>query len=66
MQMNTFETMNRKLEQFLYLHGIPHIDQYKSIDGLNVWVYHDSAEVKRVVTEFRTIQTRIHQQKRSA
>ena len=52
---NTFETMNRKLEQFLYLHGISHIGQYKSADGLNVWIYERTPEAQRVVAEYRAI-----------
>jgi hypothetical protein len=52
---NTFETMNRKLEQFLYLHGISHMSQYKNVDGMNVWVYNDTDNLRRVVAEFRSI-----------
>lgn len=52
---DTFETMNRKLEQFLFLHGILHIGQYKNDDGMNTWVYSNTDELRRVVAEFRSI-----------
>ena len=52
---NTFETMNRKLEQFLFMHGINHIGQYKSVDGLNVWIYEKTPRFDSVVAEYRSI-----------
>ncbi len=53
-----FETRNRKLEQFLFLHGIPHISFRKDADGMTVWKYENTSEAQRVVEEFREIQAR--------
>lgn len=56
MVMNTFETSNRKLEQFLFAHDIRHSSWYKrQSDGMTVWVYPDTAEVAHIVAEYRGI-----------
>lgn len=55
---NLFETRNRKLEQFLFLHDIEHIGFRKDADGMTVWQYESTPELKRVVQEFREIQAR--------
>lgn len=54
-QANTFETANRKLEQFLFMHDIVHLRWYRNNDNLTVWVYPNNAEVMGVVSEFRAI-----------
>lgn len=53
--MNTFETSNRKLEQFLFAHFIRYKSWYKSDDNMTVWVYDDTPEVKKVVAEYRAL-----------
>lgn len=53
--MRTFETNSRKLEQFLYLHDIPHTSWHKDEDNMTVWVYPNTEEVRRVVGEYREI-----------
>ena len=53
--MNTFETCNRKLEQFLFAHFIRHESWYKNEDNLTVWVYPDTPNVRKVVAEYRTL-----------
>lgn len=55
---NVFETSSRKLEQFLFAHCIQHIGYHKDEDGMTVWEYPKTAEVSRVVTEFREIMGR--------
>ena len=35
--MNTFETCNRRLEQFLFVHDIHFMEWYKNEDGLTIW-----------------------------
>lgn len=61
--MNHYETSNRKLENFLFVHDIFHVRWYKNpIDGLTVWVYDDTHELRRVVAEYMEIALRrIHQ-----
>ena len=51
----TFETTNRRLEQFLFAHFIRYSTWYKGADGMTVWVYPSTAEVMRVVAEFRAL-----------
>ena len=53
-----FETTSRKLEQFLYVHDIFHQGWHKDIDGMTVWEYQETDELKRVVEEYRMIQAR--------
>ena len=53
-----FETASRKLEQFLYSHDILHIGIHKDEDGMTVWEYADTDELRRVVAEFREIEKR--------
>lgn len=53
-----FETDSRKLEQFLFLHDIPHQSFYKNEDNMTVWVYPDNEEVREVVSEYRRIVSR--------
>lgn len=55
---NLFETSNRRLEQFLFVHDIFHTGWYKNSDGLTTWTYPDTPEVKRVVAEYREIDAR--------
>ena len=49
----TFTTMNRKLEQVLYNHGIMFISQHKNEDGMTVWSYERTAELESIVGQFR-------------
>lgn len=37
--MKLFETIDRRLEQFLFVHYIPFESQYKNERGLTVWRY---------------------------
>lgn len=52
---NKFETASRKLEQFLYAHNIPFQSWHKNEDGMTVWVYPNTDDVRRVVAEYRSI-----------
>ena len=54
----TFETTSRKLEQFLYMHDIHHCDWRKDPYGTTIWVYPNTPEVQRVVTEYMGIVAR--------
>ena len=56
--MNTFETCNRRLEQFLFVHDIRFSEWYRNNDGLTTWVYPDNAELREVVKEFRKLDER--------
>ena len=56
--MNTFETCNRRLEQFLFVHDIHFMEWYKNEDGLTCWVYPDNMEIRGVVEEFRKLDAR--------
>lgn len=55
---NAFTTTNRKLEQFLYMHGIRFDHWTKDLDGITIWVYENTPETMRVVEEFRDINAR--------
>ena len=55
---DTFETTNRKLEQFLFVHDIHFEHHYKNDDMMTTWVYRKTSELIRVVREFREIQSR--------
>lgn len=56
--MKTFSTMNRKLEQVLYNHGIMFIGQHRNIDGMTVWTYEATQEVEEIVSRWRAAQER--------
>ena len=56
--MITFKTANQKLEQFLFVHDIRFISFEKNSDGLTEWTYDISAELERVVAEYREIDSR--------
>lgn len=57
--MKHYETSNRKLENFLFVHDIFHVRWYKSpIDGLTVWVYNDTPELRRIIAEYMEIAQR--------
>lgn len=51
----TFDTVNRKLEQFLYVHDVFHSDIYKTEDGMTVWCYRDTPRLREVVAEYKEI-----------
>lgn len=53
-----FETQNRRLEHFFFLHGIDFEEQFKAPDGMNVWRYCLDEEGRRVLEEWRTIKAR--------
>ena len=57
-QVRTFSTMNRKLEQVLYNHGIMFIGQHRNIDGMTVWTYEATQEVEEIVRRWRAAQER--------
>lgn len=50
-----FTTTNRKLENFLYLHKIHHVGQYKNDDSMNAWVYLVTPRFKEVLEEYYSI-----------
>lgn len=52
---NIFQTTNRKLENFLYLHKIHHVGQMKNEDGMNVWLYSVTPRFTEVLNEFKSI-----------
>lgn len=56
--IKTFSTMNRKLEQVLYNHGIMFIEQHRNIDGMTVWTYESTQEVEEIVRRWREAQER--------
>lgn len=64
--MNTFETCNRRLEQFLFVHDIFFKEWYKNADGLTCWVYADNMETRDVVEEFRKLDARRREKRLSA
>lgn len=45
---------SRKLEQFLYAHGIDFIACDKDDEGMTIWTYELTDEVSRVIKEFCT------------
>jgi hypothetical protein len=51
--MENFETMNRTLENVLYYLGVNHLESYKNIDGMTVWVYPNTEKVRQIVGWFR-------------
>lgn len=51
-----FETTNRKLEQFLYMHEILHIGSRTNEDTYTVWQYEDTPELHATIQEFKVIQ----------
>lgn len=58
MHNEIFETANRKLENFLYVHDIQALGFHKNDDGLTVWEYARTPELMETVEEFREIQKR--------
>ena len=60
-----FETANRKLEQFLFMHDIMFYRFYTNEDGLTTWVYVETEETRRVVEEFRAIQKKKRERRAS-
>lgn len=52
---NIFTTTSRKLEQFLYVHGIQHESWHKNEDGMTAWVYTLNPETRRIIDEYREI-----------
>ena len=50
--MYCIEVRNRKIEQFLYLHGVDFTSQTKDQDGMTVWRYADTEETKRIIDEY--------------
>lgn len=56
--MDVITTRNRKLEQFLFLHGIDYIMVFKDEDGMTVWKYENTQETTYIVNEFRIAQQR--------
>lgn len=65
-RMNTFETNNRRLEQFLFIHDIRFSEWYKNDDGLTTWVYPDNNETREVVKEFRKLDARRRERRMNA
>ena len=63
MSRNLFETANRKLEQFLFMHDIHHTGFYKNMDGMTVWMYSLDEDGRRVLEEWRQIVARRNQRK---
>ena len=50
-----FETTNRHLEQFFFVHDIRFDRWYRGRDGYTVWVYALDEEGLRVLEEYREI-----------
>ena len=50
--MYSIEVRNRKIEQFLYLHGVDFVDTGKDIDGTTFWRYEDNEENRRIIDEY--------------
>ena len=53
--MKYFETTDRRLEQFLFVHHIHFSHQRKDDYSRNVWVYPFSPHLRRVVREYRCL-----------
>lgn len=64
MNKTPFETRNRKLEQFLFMHDIHFDSWYRDRDGLTVWKYTLDAEGLQVVEEWRRIVVRREQREK--
>jgi len=56
--METITTRNRKLEQFIFLHGIDYVSCGKDEDGMTVWRYECTEEILWIVKEFKQAQER--------
>lgn len=50
--MYCIEIRNRKIEMFLYAHGVDWISQEKDTEGLTVWKYADNKENRRIIDEY--------------
>lgn len=48
----TINIRNRRLEQFLYAHGIDFISCNKDDEDMTIWTYENTEEVKRIMKEF--------------
>ena len=63
----TFETTNRKLENFLYMHDIEHTRCYRRPeDDMTVWVYYRTPELSAVVEEYLAISRRRAERRNAA
>ena len=51
--MDPITTMNRKLEQFFYAHGVDYTTCSRNEDGMTVWTYERTPENERIYAEFR-------------
>lgn len=56
--MKLFETTDRRLEQFLFVHYIPFEAQYKNESGLTVWRYTPSPRLFCKVQEYQRLKAR--------
>lgn len=56
--MKLFETIDRRLEQFLFVHYIPFESQYKNERGLTVWRYTPSPRLFCTVQEYQRLKAR--------
>lgn len=50
---------NRKLEQFLHIHGIRFFDTGKDFDGITWWDYEKTEWFDTVVNEYKYVTERI-------
>ena len=49
----TITVKSRKLEQFLYAHGVDFLSCSKDEEGMTVWHYQRNAENIRIIEEFK-------------
>ena len=63
MTKQPFQTINRKLEQFFYMHDIHFISWHRDRDGYTVWNYQLDADGWRVLEEWRRIIARRNQRR---
>lgn len=63
MSNTLFETRNRKLEQFFFMHDIHFEAWYRDRDGMTVWKYSLDAEGLQVLEEYRHIVARRNQRR---
>lgn len=54
-ESKTIKTTSRKLENYLYLMGIPPLRTFKEWDGMTVWEYEDTAEFRLAVKNFQDL-----------
>lgn len=58
--MEMIATTNRKLEQFLYCHGIRFHHTARTEDGMTAWYYVKEPFTMEIMEEWKRVLARIH------